>query len=132
MVAVQGWYFFGRDWLAEIAKKRDESNNWRFVTYRKRNYDPLTNFFTETFWPNDRKRSLDYKSDCRRENSWWDILKYMMNINKWNFSKRKRFFCWQYYIKEVLRIFWSTFSMTKPLNLIHFCSKLELRTERNR
>ena len=82
MVAVHGWYFFGRDWLSEMAKKRDESNDWRFVTYRKRNYDPLTSFFTETFWPNDRKRNLDYEKDCRQVNSWWSILKFMMNINK--------------------------------------------------
>ena len=82
MVAVHGWYFFGQDWLAEMAKKRDESNDWRFVMYRKRNYDPLTSFFTETFWPNDRKRNLDNETDCRQVNSWWSILKFMMNINK--------------------------------------------------
>ena len=86
LVGVQGWYFFGRDWLAEIAKKRDDSNDWRFVSYRKRTYDPLTNFFTETFWPNDRKRNPVsheiYGEDCKQENSWWSILKFMMNLNK--------------------------------------------------
>ena len=83
MIAVQGWQFFGSDWLAEIVAKRENLDNWSFAVYRKRTYDPLGNFFTETepiFWQNERKRNLDYEPECPQRNSWWTVLKFMLNI----------------------------------------------------
>ena len=86
LLAVEGWQFFGRDWLAEIASKREDTNNWQFVVYRKRTYDPFTNFFTSAFWPNDYdhdiKRDLPNAKECKKENTWFSILKFMMNIQK--------------------------------------------------